>query len=140
MLQEEVSEDNQALMSPSQVLQLKQAIVVLNLSTLKTPISDKVAVKVPPGQAYISPDTAQILKNHLEKTVFHQTSMVERLLFHQSTLSEVTMPTYGNSKKHQVRLETKLQMCLTDEKRREYDRGQVKEAKVDKGTLEKMSS
>ncbi|XP_071329108.1 uncharacterized protein DDB_G0284459-like [Trachinotus anak] len=162
-------EDTQALMSQSPDLNLNAAMVPLSAVILKTPVKDKVPVKVLPGmqQTFVSPNTAKILKTHSTKTVCDRVNMMKWKIFHQSSLFEVTMPISGDNIKHQAGStvgqmipsgsmvetvckdwllenevsvgDTALHKSLPEERGGEYE-GQEKEGEVDEGSLEKSKT
>ncbi|XP_025760663.1 uncharacterized protein LOC102079840 isoform X4 [Oreochromis niloticus] len=126
-------------------------VVTLNSVTLKTPMKDKVALEVPPGmqQAYVNQDTARTVNKSSEKSVIHQTSYLKRLIFHQSTLFEDTIPRSDNNKKDQSgmssaaiitseQLEEKEIQEESLEKMKCEDKGGKRKEKVQQEPLEKM--
>ncbi|XP_051250921.1 trichohyalin-like isoform X7 [Dicentrarchus labrax] len=159
------NEDTRALMSQSPDLKLNTALVSLSPVTLKTPVNDKVAVKVRPGmqQAFVSPGTATILTTHSTKTVCDRVNMVNKMIFHQSSLFEVIVPISGDNIEHQAGStvgqmipsgsmgetvskewllenevsvgDTTLHKSLPEQRGGEYE-GQEKEGEVDEGYLE----
>ncbi|KAL7398836.1 hypothetical protein ABVT39_015968 [Epinephelus coioides] len=148
------NEDTHALMSQSPDPKLNTALVSLSPVTLKTPVMQ---------QAFVSPETAQILSTHSRKTVCDQVNMVNELIFHQSSLFEVIMPISGDNIKHQAGStvgqmipsgsmgetvskewllenevsvgDTTLHKSLPEERPGDYE-GQEKEGEVDEGNLE----
>ncbi|KAL7398601.1 hypothetical protein ABVT39_012021, partial [Epinephelus coioides] len=114
-------------------------------------------------QAFVSPETAKILSTHSRKTVCDRVNMVNKLIFHQSSLFEVIMPISGDNIKHQAGStvgqmipsgsmgetvsqewllenevsvgDTTLHKSLPKERPGDYE-GQEKEGEVDEGYLE----
>ncbi|KAL7384859.1 hypothetical protein ABVT39_010294 [Epinephelus coioides] len=114
-------------------------------------------------QAFVNPGTAKTLTTHSTKTVCDRGNMVNKMIFHQSSFSEVIMPISGDNIEHQAGStvgqmipsgsmgetvskewllenevsvgDTTLHKSLPEERPRDYE-GQEKEGEVDEGYLE----